>query len=254
MARRIVVTSGKGGVGKTTVAVHLALALARKGERVVLFDGDFGLNGVDILLRIDQSETYDVVDVIEGKCRAKQALIRVKNESNLFVLLSKRWGNERYVSPQAMRIVVDGLSAQFDYIIIDCPSGLADGFHRAVSLADEAIVVTTSDLGALRAADQTVSALKNYKLHAVSVVYNRVLGERLTTGEIVSGKQVAELLKVPLLAVLPEFAKLWQGGINEHRAWRVLVKNVMTGERKIYDAMNGCRGIAGVIKRAVKER
>ena len=120
MARKIVVTSGKGGVGKTTIAVNLAARLAQKGNRVILCDADFGLNNVDVAAGIEQLVTYDIVDVIEGRCRAKQALIKHPKYGNLYILTSSHSTPERYVSPQAVKLVLDNLSAQFDYIFIDC--------------------------------------------------------------------------------------------------------------------------------------
>ena len=118
MARRIVITSGKGGVGKTTVAVNLSAQLAKKGQRVVLCDADFGLNNVDVSAGVEGLVTYDIVDVIEGRCRAKQALVRHPQYANLFILTSSHSAPERYVSPQAVKVVLDGIASVFDFIII----------------------------------------------------------------------------------------------------------------------------------------
>ena len=157
MARKIVVTSGKGGVGKTTVASSLAVALAKKGERVVLCDADLGLNNVDVVTGVENLVTYDLVDVIEGRCRAKQALVLHPDIPNLHILTSSHSMPERYVSPQPFKLVLDALSPQFDYILIDCPAGIDEGFHRAVAAANEAIVVTTPHISALRDADKVIT-------------------------------------------------------------------------------------------------
>ena len=141
MARKIVITSGKGGVGKTTLAACLCMQLARRGQKVVLCDADFGLNNVDVALGVEKRVVYDVVDIMQGRCRAKQALVRHHRIPNLHILTSSHSAPERYVSPQALKVVLDSLSLQFDFIIIDCPAGIDEGFHRAVVSANEAIVV-----------------------------------------------------------------------------------------------------------------
>lgn len=253
MVRKIVVTSGKGGVGKTTLAVSLAVHLSKKGERVLVCDGDFGLNNADVLLGLEDEPCFDVVDVIEGKCRAKQALVRAKGNACLYLLPSNRSQPERFVSAQALKLVLDALSPQFDYILIDCPSGLADGFHRAVSVADEAIVVTTPQIISLRDADKTLSALKSYRLKSISLLLNRVRGEQVLNGDVPSPKQVAELLKTPLLAVVPELPELYSSVCFENRAFSQAAKNLRTGERKLYDTTRRYRGLIGGLRRALKE-
>lgn len=198
MARKIVITSGKGGVGKTTVAACLAAYLARRGEKVALCDADFGLNNVDVMTGVESLVTYDLVDVIEGRCRAKQALVRHPDFSNLYILTSSHSAPERYISPQALKVVLDGLASQFDYIFIDCPAGIDDGFHRAAAVADEAIVVTTPHVSALRDADKAITLLKSYQLSSLSLVINKIRGDLLLTGECLSPQEIAELLKTPI--------------------------------------------------------
>ena len=203
MARKIVITSGKGGVGKTTVAVNLSAQLAKKGQRVVLCDADLGLNNVDVSAGVEGLVTYDLVDVIEGRCRAKQALVRHPQYSNLFILTSSHSAPERYVSPQAMKVVLDGLAPLFDFIIVDCPAGIDEGFHRAVAIADEAIVVTSPHISAIRDADKVVSLLKNYQLSSLSVIVNRVRGDLLLSGDCLSPKDVSELSRQMTVSFMP---------------------------------------------------
>lgn len=250
MARKIVITSGKGGVGKTTIAVKLAKALAQKGQRVILFDGDFGLNNADLILGLENFVTYDIIDVIEGRCRAKQALIRHPKYPNLFLLTSGRVSPERYISPQAIRVVLDALSPQFDFIFIDCPTGVEEGFHRAVATADEAIVVTTLQTASLRDADKVIGVLNGYRLSESYLVINKVRGERIASGECLTPIEVAELLRLPLLGVLP----LWEGGMENPFAVRILATNLWQGERKIYDTAGKYEGFFGNIRRALKKR
>ena len=236
MARKIVITSGKGGVGKTTIAVHLAAQLSKKGQRVILCDADFGLNNVDVAAGVEDLVTYDIVDVIEGRCRAKQALVRHPKYGNMYLLTSSHSAPERYVSPQAMKVVLEGLSAQFDFIFIDSPAGMDDGFHRAVAVADEAIVVTTAQVTALRDADKVVTALKGYRLDEIFLVINRMRGELLLSGECFSPKDIAGLLKLPLIGVLPEEYSLYEGDLREiPTPVRMTANNLLTGKRKLFD-------------------
>ena len=254
MARRIVVTSGKGGVGKTTLAVCLGAQLAAKGWRVVLCDGDFGLNNVDVLAGVDELVAYDVVDVIEGRCRAKQALIRHPKYPNLHILAARTATSERYISPQALKIVLDGLAPTFDFILIDCPTGLEEGFHRAVGTADEAIVVTTPHLLSVRDADKTVTLLKSYRLQAVSLVVNRARGELLASGEGLTPIEISKLLNLPLLGVIPETdgRRICLG--MPHPAFKRLAVSLVTGKGKPYDVARGYKGFFGNIRRALKRR
>ena len=255
MARKIVVTGGKGGVGKTTLAVYLSLCLAKKGERVALCDADFGLNNADVALGLESQATYDVIDVIEGRCRAKQALVKHPYVPNFYLLTSSCSSPERYVSPQAVKAVLESLSSQFDFIIIDCPAGLEEGFHRAIALADEAIVVTTPHIAALRDADKVITALKSYKLNDTSLVVNMVRGELLTSGECLSPVEVSELLKIPLLGVLPEEYTVYAGEhTNPHVGFKMIANNLLTGKRKFYDVTKKYSGLLGNIRRVLKRR
>ena len=255
MARRIVITSGKGGVGKTTVAVNLSAQLAKKGNRVVLCDADFGLNNVDVSAGVEGLVTYDIVDVIEGRCRAKQALVRHPQYSNLFILTSSHSAPERYVSPQAVKVVLDGIAPLFDFIIIDCPAGIDEGFHRAVATADEAIVVTAPHISALRDADKVISLLKSYQLMGLSVIVNRVRGDLLLSGECLSPKDVAELLKVPIIGVLPEEYSIYECDLTEiHPSFKLIAGNLLSGKKKLYDVTKKYSGFWGNVRRALKKR
>ena len=255
MARKIVVTGGKGGVGKTTVAVYIAAHLAKKGQRVVVCDADFGLNNVDVLAGVENLVDYDIVDVIEGRCRAKQALIKHPLYGNLYILTSRQATPERYVSPQAMKVVLEGLSAQFDFIFIDSPAGMDDGFHRAVAVADEAIVVTTAQVTALRDADKVVTALKGYHLTEIFLVINRMRGELLLSGECFSPKDIAGLLKLPLIGVLPDEYVLYEGDLREiPAAVRMTANNLLTGKKKLFDVTKRYGGFFGNVRRVLKRR
>ena len=253
MARKIVITSGKGGVGKTTVAVNLAARLAQKGQRVILCDADLGLNNVDVCAGIEHLVTYDIVDVIEGRCRAKQALVKHPKYGNLYLLTSSHSAPERYVSPQAIKLVLENLAPQFDFILIDCPAGIDDGFHRAVATADEAIVVTTPHISAIRDADKVITVLKSYHLNGISVVLNKVHGDLLMSGECLTPNEVAELLKTAVCGLLPEEYGIYNGDLSEiHPAFRTLANNLMTGRKKLYDVTKKYSGFIGNIRRVLK--
>ena len=254
MARKIVVTSGKGGVGKTTVAAFLSAQLARRGQRVVLCDADFGLNNIDVTAGVENLVTYDVIDIIEGRCRAKQALVRHPNYANLYVLTSSHSMPERYVSPQSFRLVLDTLAPQFDFVVIDCPAGIDDGFHRAVAAADEAIVVTTPQVSAIRDADKVITLLKSYELTSVSVVVNKLRGDLLVAGESLTPPEISELLRCRLLGVLPEEYEIFGGElINIHPAFKMLANNLVSEKRKLYDVTRKYTGFIGSIRRFLKK-
>lgn len=254
MARKIVITSGKGGVGKTTIAAALSAQLAKRGQRVILCDADFGLNNLDVAAGVEDLVVYDIVDVIEGRCRAKQALVRHPDYSNLYLLASNHSAPERYVSPQAVRVVLDALSPQFDFIIIDCPAGIDDGFHRAVATADEAIVVTTPHISALRDADKVITVLKSYQI-GILVTVNMVRGDLLLSGDVLSPKEISELLKTPIVGLIPEDYGIYQGGLTAlHPAFKTLANNVLTGKRKLYDVTRKYSGFFGNIRRVLKRR
>lgn len=222
MARKIVVTSGKGGVGKTTVTANLGVRLAKNGYRVIICDLDFGLNNIDVVLGVENLATFDVVDAIEGRCRPKQALIRHPRYSTLFVLASNRI-SEHYVSPQAVRLILDSLAPQFDYILIDSPAGIDEGFHRAVACADEALLVTTPHISAMRDADRVVGMLKSYRLASIGLAVNMVKKELIRKGEILTPEEIAATLRVPLVAIIPDENKIFLDNIAErYRAFRFL--------------------------------
>ncbi len=255
MTRKIVVTSGKGGVGKTTVALQLSTQLAKKGQRVALCDADFGLNNVDVAAGVEGLIAYDVVDVIEGRCRAKQALVRHPQYPNLFILSSSHSAPERYVSPQAVKVVLDGLAPSFDFIVVDCPAGIDEGFHRAVACAEEAIVVTTPHVSALRDADRVITLLKSYRLGDISLVVNRVRGDLLLNRECLSPSEISELLKLPLLGVLPEEDRIAEGDLKSpHIAFRYMANGLLSGRKRLYDVTKKYSGLAGNLRRVLKKR
>lgn len=254
MAKKIVVTSGKGGVGKTTVSACLSAMLSKKGKRVVVCDADFALNNIDVLTGVENKITYDIVDIIEGRCRAKQALVKHPDYPNLHILTSVHTAPERYISPQSLKAVLETLSPQFDYIIIDCPAGLDEGFHRAVACADEALVVATPQISSLRDADKVINLLRSYRLDKVRLIVNKVRGDLLVKGESLSPSEIAELLKTPLVGVLPEDFSVYKGDFTcIHPAFKTLAGNILGTKIKLYDCAKRYTGVSGYIRRLMKK-
>ncbi len=237
--RKIVVTSGKGGVGKTTVTATLGRKLALCGYKVVLIDGDVGLNNLDVVTGIERRVVYDIGDVLSGRCRAFQALV-CDSESPMRILPSSR--DSAQITAQAFRGIADGFF-DFDFVIVDCPAGIEHGFHRAVSACEEAIVVTTPSASAIRDADKVISLLASYRLKDVSIVINRVRPDMVARGEMLSASEIASLLHVAPIGVIPEddMITLYQqlGAIperaNSNRAFDVLAKNVAQCSKDFVD-------------------
>ena len=189
MGRKIVITSGKGGVGKTTVTANLGYRLAAMGRRVCLVDADFGLNNLDVAAGVEDSVIYDIVDCIEGRCRARQALVETPRRKNLFVLPSAHSFSRSNVSGDSLNELIDGLSGSFDYILIDCPAGVGGGFDKAISVADEGIVVTTAQISAMRDADKVLGIIRSRSLKKVSLIVNMVRGDLVADKVMLSPKQ-----------------------------------------------------------------
>ena len=260
MARKIVVTSGKGGVGKTTVVANLGVALSNLGQRVLLVDVDFGLNNLDVVLGVEGKVCYDICDVIEGRCRIKQALIQCAQKKNLFVMPSGNANNTtNIISGQSIRMLIDDISHVFDYVLIDCPAGIDVGFHRAVACADEAFIVATPNVTSLRDADKVVSVLSGYELENVGLIVNRARGDLILNEKMMMPSDVSELLKVSLMGVLPEEDAVFLSSgyglctkTDSFKAYKILANNVHKGGKKMFDVTNKYSGLFGGIKRRLK--
>ncbi len=259
MAQKIVITSGKGGVGKTTVTANLGSALASMGLSVALIDIDFGLNNLDVVMGVENKVVYDISDVLDGRCRVKQALVQDRMRKNLYVLPSNGLNVNAQISGQNVKLIIEGLSPLFDYILLDCPAGIDVGFHRAVSCADKAFVVTTPNLTSLRDADKVISILHSYKPDYIGVIVNRARGDLILSEKMMRPLDVQALLKTELLGVLPEEDAVFLScgyGIpprsDSGKAYRMLAKNVHTGSRKIFDVTGKYSGFWGSIRRSLK--
>jgi septum site-determining protein MinD len=196
-----VVTSGKGGVGKTTTTANLGVALARLGKQVALVDADIGLRNLDLVLGLEKRIVYDVVDLAEGRCQPRQALIKDKRLPGLFLMPAAQTKDKESVTEAQMASVVHALGADFDAVLIDCPAGIEHGFRNAVAGADEAVVVTMPEVSAIRDADRIIGMLGTRR---VRVVVNRVRPEMVKSGDMLSVDDVKEILGREILGVVPD--------------------------------------------------
>ncbi|MEB3248004.1 MAG: septum site-determining protein MinD [Microcystaceae cyanobacterium] len=208
MNRIIVITSGKGGVGKTTTTANLGSALARLGKKVALVDADFGLRNLDLLLGLEQRIVYTAIDVLAGDCSIEKALVKDKRLPNLVLLPAAQNRSKDAISPEQMQSLVDQLVKKFDYIIIDCPAGIEMGFRNAVVPAKEAIIVTTPEMSAVRDADRVIGLLEAESIERISLVINRLRPDMVQLSQMISVEDVLDLLAVPLLGVVPDDQKI----------------------------------------------
>lgn len=201
--RVITITSGKGGVGKTTTTANVGAALAARGKSVVLVDADIGLRNLDIVLGLENRIVYDIVDVVEGRCRLRQALIRDKRLANLALIPAAQTRDKEAVSPEQMRELCDELRQQFDFILIDSPAGIERGFRNAIAGADEVLVVTNPEVSAVRDADRIVGLVEAAELPPPRLIVNRIDPELVRRGDMLSVEDVLEILAIPLIGVVP---------------------------------------------------
>ena len=198
MAKVFVVTSGKGGVGKTTTTANLGAGLALKGNKVLLIDTDIGLRNLDVVIGLENRIVYDLVDVIEGRCRIAQALIKDKRCSNLCLLPAAQIRDKNDINGDQMKTLIEALRKDFDYIIIDCPAGIEQGFKNAIAAADEAIVVTTPEISATRDADRIIGLLE------ANDIRNRIKMDMVKAGNMLGVEDILDILAIPLLGVIPD--------------------------------------------------
>ena len=257
MGRSIVITSGKGGVGKTTVLACLAIALSRAGKRVVCVDADITLNNLDMLLGLENGVVYDLYDVCMGSCRLRQALLRYPYCDSLYLLPSVHPLGE--IDRTAFREVVSTLADNHDFVLIDCPAGIDDGFCRAACAANEALIVTTPTPTALRDADKVLGLLDAYKMNMVALVVNRVRGDLVLDGEMLSVEDIARILHVRVAGCIPEddgalcmYGELPAEG-GHYEAVRMLARYVLGAGKEVYDATAGYKGVVGKVRRLLKK-
>ena len=204
MGEVIVITSGKGGVGKTTATANIGAGLAMRGYRVALVDADIGLRNLDVVLGLENRIVYDLVDVAHGHCRLKQALIKDKRFDGLYLLPAAQTKDKTAVRPEQMKEICHQLKEEFDYVIIDCPAGIEQGFKNAIAGAEKAIVVTTPEVSAVRDADRVIGLLEAADLREPKLIINRLRPRMVKQGEMMNIEDILDILAVDLLGVIPE--------------------------------------------------
>lgn len=203
MGEAIVITSGKGGVGKTTTTANLGTALALQGKKVCLVDTDIGLRNLDVILGLENRIIYDLVDVIEGRCKVHQALVKDKRfEDGLVLLPAAQTTDKNAVNPEQMKVLINELKRDYDYILIDCPAGIEQGFKNAVAGADSAIVVTTPEISAVRDADRIIGLLEQEDVEAPKLIINRIKRNLMTDGSALDVNDITSHLSIDLLGIV----------------------------------------------------
>lgn len=204
MSEVIVVTSGKGGVGKTTTSANVGTGLAAMGKKVVLIDTDIGLRNLDVVMGLENRIVYNLVDVVEGNCRIKQALIKDKRHPSLYLLPSAQTKDKTAVREEQMVKMIDYLKQHFDYIILDCPAGIEQGFKNAIAGADRALVVTTPEVSAIRDADRIIGLLEANEFTKIDLIINRLRIDMVRRGDMMSSADVIDILSIPLIGIVPD--------------------------------------------------
>lgn len=204
MGKTIVITSGKGGVGKTTSTANIGAALSIYGNKVAVVDADIGLRNLDVVLGLENRIVYNLVDVAEGKCRLKQALIKDKRFSSLFLLPAAQTKDKSAVNPLQMKKICMDLEKIFDYVVVDCPAGIEQGFRNAIAGAKEALVVTTPEVSSVRDADRIISLLNTNGIYDIKLIINRIRPEMMRKGEMMDINDVLDILSIELIGVIPD--------------------------------------------------
>ena len=204
MGEVIVITSGKGGVGKTTTTANLGSSLALEGKKVALIDTDIGLRNLDVVMGLENRIVYDIVDVVEEKCKLRQALIKDKRFKELYLLPAAQTRDKSAVNEEQMKELTTKLKEEFDYILVDCPAGIEQGFKNAIAGADRAIVVTTAEISAIRDADRIIGLLEASEIKNPELIINRLRPNMVRKGEMMDVNDIVDLLSINLIGVVPD--------------------------------------------------
>ena len=254
--RVIVVTSGKGGVGKTTTVANIGTGLALRNKKVVMIDADIGLRNLDVVMGLENRIVYDLVDVAEKTCRSiSKALIKDKRLGNLFLLPAAQTRNKDAITPEQMVAIVDELKDDFDYVLIDCPAGIERGFNNAVAAAAEAIVITTPEISAVRDADRIIGLLQEKEIYDPVLVLNRLRPEMVRKGDMMDVDDINDILAIKLLGIVPDDEEIIistnkgePAVLNAHskagEAFRNVVRR-MEGEEVPFMSVDGEPGLFG---------
>ncbi len=238
MGEVIVVTSGKGGVGKTTTTANIGTGLAKLNKKVVLIDTDIGLRNLDVVMGLENRIVYNLVDVIEGNCKLKQALIRDKKYESLFLLPAAQTKDKTSVTPDQMKELTEELKKEYDYILLDCPAGIEQGFKNAIAGADRALVVTTPEVSAVRDADRIIGLLEANEIGKTQLIVNRLRADMVKRGDMMSADDVIDILAVELIGQVPDDENIV---IATNNGEPLVGDNSLAGQAY----MNICRRVTG---------
>lgn len=204
MGEAIVITSGKGGVGKTTTSANIGTALALLGKKVCMVDTDIGLRNLDVVMGLENRIIYDLCDVAEGRCRLNQALVKDKRFDELYMLPAAQTKDKNAVSPEQVRDIVLELKKEYEYVIIDCPAGIEQGFKNAIAGADRAIIVTTPEHAAVRDADRIIGLLESSHIEAPKLIINRIKPNMVKSGDMLDIEDIIQVLNIDLIGIVPD--------------------------------------------------
>lgn len=250
MARKIVITSGKGGVGKTTICAGLGRTLANAGVKVCLVDLDVQLNNLDCALNVEDKVVYDIIDVAAGRVRCSQALLKVSDK--LYLLPSCQGFLTKIISDDKLTRIFKILDELFDVVLIDSPAGLEEGFLKAIKNATEAVIVASAHIFSIRDANKTLSVLKDNGINLNYLVINRARGDLELTGDEIMPEAVASLINCKLVGVVPDDDQIKINGAGLSEPLEMLAENLLCGGTTIYDATKKYRGLLGKLKRVLK--
>ncbi|NLW03574.1 MAG: septum site-determining protein MinD [Clostridiaceae bacterium] len=259
MGEVIVITSGKGGVGKTTTAANIGAGLALLGKKVVLIDTDIGLRNLDVVMGLENRIVYDIVDVVEGTCRLKQALIKDKRYDGLYLLPAAQTRDKNAISPSQMIKLCEELKSEYDFILIDCPAGIEQGFKNAIAGADRAFVVTTPEVSAVRDADRIIGLLEANEIRDPKLLINRVRQDMVKRGDMMSIEDIIDILAIDLVGVVPDDENIiistnkGEPAVTDNKsqagqAYRNITKRVLGESVPLMD-LNGSGGFLSKMKK-----
>ena len=261
-AKAATITSGKGGVGKTTATANLGVALATAGYRVVCIDGDIGLRNLDVVMGLENRIVYDLVDVVEGRCKLRQALIKDKRLADLYLIPAAQTRDKTAVSPADMVRLVKDLRGDFDWVLIDSPAGIERGFRNAIAPADLILIVTNPEVSAVRDADRIIGLVEAEEKSPPKLIVNRVKPEMVKRGDMLSTGDILDVLAIDLIGIVPEDEMVTvatnQGTpavldpkSRAGKAFRDIARR-MNGEEVPFESLEGKDGFFGRLSRMVR--
>lgn len=258
----VTITSGKGGVGKTTATANIGVALASEGARVVCIDADIGLRNLDVVMGLENRIVYDLVDVVEGRCKLRQAMIKDKRLSELYLIPAAQTRDKTAVSPQDMVKLANELRGEYDWILIDSPAGIERGFRNAIAPADIVVIVTNPEVSAVRDADRIIGLIEAEEKGPGRLILNRVKPEMVKRGDMLATDDILDVLAISLLGVVPEddnvvvssnqgLPAVLDPRSRAGRAFRDIARR-LGGEDVPFEALESKDGFFGRISRLVR--